>query len=334
MQKYRAGLVQELKNIIGPHLPLFGMLGYQMGWLDERGGILDKEYSGKLLRPGFCLLCCQATGGDWTVALPAAASIEIVHNFSLVHDDIEDGSSLRRHRRTLWAVWGEARAINAGDAMHILAETAMLRLSDRGVLPETVLRALAISNRACLRLCEGQDLDLVYEQRLDIKTDDYLKMISGKTAALFEAAFMLGTLLGNGSETAIRKAGVCGNYLGLAFQITDDILGVWGDVETGKSAESDLLKKKKTFPVVFGLEKTAGKDRSVLLEFFARAEPSHRDVAEVKSALESTGAREYAVAAAKKFYSLAMSELDSSGLQGDALGELKEAALTAVVRRF
>ncbi len=333
-EKYRADLARELRRVIPEDSPLFGMLGYHMGWLDEHGNAVTGEYSGKLLRPGLCLLCCEAAGGDWTAALPAAASLEIIHNFSLIHDDIEDGSLERRRRRTLWAIWGEARAINSGDAMHTLAEIAMLGLRRRGVAPEIVLEALEISNETCLRLCEGQELDLLYEKRLDITTGDYFKMIDGKTGALFQASFKIGVLLANGRRDIVEKAGVCGRKLGLAFQIKDDILGIWGGKEVGKPVDSDLMKKKKTLPVVFALERATAGDRALLLDFYAKSEICLEDAALVRKVLERVGAREYAGNLAQQYYSGALTELEALALQGVALQGLREAARLIVERQF
>lgn len=333
-EKYRSEIIRELKAILRDDSPLSRMLRYHVGWADENGKPVTKEYPGKLLRPGFCLMSCEAVGGDWRTALPAAASIELMHDFSLIHDDIEDCSPYRRHQRTLWAVWGGAMAINAGDAMHTLAEIAMLGLSERGVPPERVIEALKISNEACLRLCQGQHLDLSYEKRLDINLADYLKMIAGKTAALFECAFRLGALLGDPRRAAIDKLGACGHYLGLAFQVKDDVLGIWGGKDTGKPAESDLLKRKKTLPVVYALEQTKGSDRRYLLTYYRKEEPSNEDIVSIREVLERVGAREYSKRVGMDYYAKALQELKDSGLKGEALQGLIRGASQVVERGF
>lgn len=333
-EKYRLEIVRELKKLLEGDSPLLSMLKYHMGWVNEEGVALPQEYSGKLLRPAFCLMSCEAVGGDWRVAVPAAASIEFIHNFSLIHDDIEDCSAYRRHRRTLWSLWGEPRAINAGDTMHTIASLAMLRLNRDRVSPEHILEALTISNETCLRLCEGQHLDLSYENRLDIRVEDYMKMIAGKTAALFECSFRLGAMLGTENKTIIGKFRSCGHFLGLAFQIKDDILGIWGGEEAGKSTESDLRKKKKTLPVVYALGQAEIQDREFLMGFYQKQEPSSADILEAKQVLERAGAREYAKKVAVAYYLKALDQLDIAGLSGLALESLKQAASSVVEREF
>lgn len=330
-ERYQSKVIAELRGIIdGSSLPLYPLLGYHMGWMDEKGNPTVSEHSGKLLRPIFCLMSCETTGGEWEKALPAAAAIELIHNFSLIHDDIEDNSKERRHRPTLWAIWGQETAINAGDAMHVLGEGAMLGLLQRGVPPEKVLEAIRMLNETCLRLCEGQHLDLSYETRLDITTQDYLKMIGGKTAALLECSFGLGAYLGTDQQQIVRRFQDCGRYLGMAFQIRDDILGIWGGENiTGKSSESDLQHKKKTLPVVYALEHTDGAERAELLSLFEKEEITIKDIDGVRGVLEKAGSKDYAQTIAIKYYSLGIAELDRSGLKGETFDALKE--LTAMV---
>lgn len=334
LEKYHSDILGELKAIVAGGSPLFQLLKYHLGWTDENGVAVPGGHPGKLLRPTFCLMSCEAVGGDWRQALPAAAAIELIHNFSLIHDDIEDASTLRRGRRTLWAIWGTPLAINAGDAMHTLAGIEMLRLRRSCLPPRSILDAVTMFNEASLALCEGQHLDLSYEKRLDITPEDYLTMISGKTAALFECSFGIGALLGTGKRAVIEKFRECGRYLGLAFQIKDDILGIWGGEETGKSAESDLKEKKKTLPVVYALRKARGNDLDILTEFYGKAEPSREDIAGARKALEHAGAREYAETTADGYLSNAFEALEAPGLPGEALADLMATARMVVEREF
>ncbi|MBI4331254.1 MAG: polyprenyl synthetase family protein [Chloroflexi bacterium] len=329
--KYQSDIVRELEEVLSGGSPLFEMLRYHVGWADEEGKTVAGGYPGKLLRPSFCLMCCEAVGGDWRQALPAAASVELLHNFSLIHDDVEDCSAHRRHRRTLWNVWGEALAINAGDAMHTLAEIAMLGLTSRNVPPERVIEALRISNQTCLRLCEGQHLDLSYEKRLDITVEDYLNMIRGKTAALFECSFGLGALLGTENQAVIEDLRRCGHLLGLAFQIKDDVLGIWGGEAIGKS-DNDLLKKKKTLPVVYALEKAAGPDRTLLLDYYAKQTPDDDDAGAIRSLLRRLDAAEYSEKLGKDYYARALRELEESGVVRDARESLAKVASLVIER--
>lgn len=242
----------------------YGMMRYHLGWADE--SFAPQNYpAGKRLRPMLCLLAAREIGGDTAKALPAAAAIELLHNFSLIHDDIEDGDEIRRHRPTLWKVWGMPQAINAGDAMFAVSFMAIQRLSRRGVSAIDTLQALEIFTETCLALTEGQHLDMSFESRNDVAVNEYIRMIQGKTAALVGASVAIGALLGGASpieQKAFRKFGVSS---GLAFQIQDDILGIWGDpAVTGKAAGNDLLRAKKSFPILYtmnhptvGLEFTA-----------------------------------------------------------------------------
>jgi geranylgeranyl diphosphate synthase, type I len=230
--------------------PLRGMLAYHLGWEGPGSG---PEAQGKRVRPLLLLLCAAAAGGDWKAALPAAAAVELLHNFSLIHDDIQDQSRLRRGRETVWVQWGVPQAINAGDLMFSLAQLAMLRL-DAYHSPQVTLRAARIFQDTCIALTRGQYLDMSYETRQDLDLDDYWPMITGKTAALLAACAQLGGLIGDADPQSISAFRQYGEALGLAFQVQDDWLGIWGDsAVTGKSVDSDLVTGKKTLPVLYGL---------------------------------------------------------------------------------
>ena len=232
--------------------PFQEMLTYHMGWSGTGAG---PEATGKRIRPLLALLTCAACGSDWQPALPAAISIELIHNFSLVHDDIQDGSDLRRGRLTVWKKWGMPQAINAGDALFILAHLALNEI-DKDFPRQTVQQVYTVVNKACLALSSGQFLDISYEQMADLTSEDYWRMISGKTAALLSACAQLGAILGEADEAAQESYRSFGHYLGLAFQVQDDYLGIWGDSAlTGKSTESDLVAGKKSLPVLYGLSK-------------------------------------------------------------------------------
>ena len=224
--------------------------------------------------------------------MPAAAAIELIHNFTLIHDDIEDASHSRHGRDTVWRVWGEAQAINAGDGMFALARLALQRLRKAGVAAPLVLEVARLVDEACLALCEGQHLDLEFEGRLDVSPDDYLAMISGKTAALMAASTAVGALLGGASQNVLGALQEFGRRLGLAFQIQDDVLGIWGDpAQTGKPAGDDIVARKKSFPVVHALERGSDGDRRLLRRVYAGGEVGPEDVQEVLAVLERAGAR-------------------------------------------
>jgi len=305
--------------------PFYGMMQYHMGWVDEEFRPAN-VHGGKRIRPLLCLLSCQASGGAWRQAIPAASSIEILHNFSLVHDDIEDISSTRRGRLTVWKIWGEAQAINCGDGMFASAHLAMGRLSDRDVPHNTVVRAMQRFDESCLLLTNGQYLDMDFETRDDVRVDEYIRMITGKTAVLLSLCTELGAIIAVQDEKTIDHYAKFGKNLGLAFQVIDDILGIWGDEsKTGKSAATDIVTKKKTLPVLYGLEQS-----SALHALYRDGDPGDDFVCEVITMLDEIGAREYAASRATAYSEEALQHLEAArpvGNSGEALLQLAASLL-------
>jgi geranylgeranyl diphosphate synthase type I len=247
----------EMNNVIGSRddalAAHYGMMRYHLGWADEHFHLRPAP-SGKRLRPILCLLSCAELGGDPSQALPAAAGIELLHNFSLIHDDIEDGDEMRHHRPTLWKVWGMPLGINAGDGMFTLAFAAVQRLTQRGLNSKATLAVLAHFTQTCLTLTEGQFLDISFEARPVISIDEYMHMIQGKTAALIGASVAIGARIAGATSEQQTDMLQFGQAMGLAFQIQDDILGIWGDPEiTGKPVGSDILSRKKSLPLLHAL---------------------------------------------------------------------------------
>jgi len=337
-QRYLPLIEAELREALAlrhPQLAAFyGMMQYHLGWVNE-GFAPTKGGAGKRLRPILCLLTCQAAGGDPDQALPVAAAIELVHNFSLVHDDIEDKSPLRRGRSTIWKAWGEPQAINVGDGLFALAHLAMQRLADRGVRPRRVLAALEILDQACLALTEGQHLDLSFESRLDVDVEQYLSMIRGKTAALFSAAAQLGALVAGDDAESIARYRRFGENLGLAFQIVDDILGIWGDPRvTGKSSASDIQQRKKTLPIVRAFEEEKRIGGKGLGEIYQQETIDERVVEIALNILEDLRARHYAEEMANAYYQQALAELEATGVENEAQGDLRELVAFLVERTY
>ena len=228
------------------------MIEYQMG-LDVPYG--NTQLQGKRLRPLFVLLACDLLGVDWRNALPAAAAVELLHNFSLIHDDIQDTSDTRRGRDTIWKKWGIALAINAGDAMLNLAYLSIFNL--REIVNEREINDVLLSlENTCLLLTKGQHLDMVFEKEEFIPIESYWQMIECKTATLISACFEIGAIVGDADNEHRKTLSEIGKTIGMAFQIQDDYLGIWGDeTQTGKSIYSDLMNRKKTYPVILGLQK-------------------------------------------------------------------------------
>ena len=261
----------------------FGMMQYHMGWKDEhfdpvvattplsprraQGGKQGTTV-GKRIRPLLTLLACQAAGGEARQALPACAAVEIIHNFSLVHDDIEDRSDTRRGRRTVWSRWGEAQAINVGDGMFALAHLALHRMPDFGVPPERVAPALRLLDETCLALCQGQHLDIAFENVHDVDVDGYVRMIAGKTAALMGCAAQLGALVATTEWQTLERYRRIGLALGLAFQMQDDVLDLIGKefAEKKGGRGQDITEGKRTLMVIHTLKIASNADKGRLIQ--------------------------------------------------------------------
>ncbi len=302
VRTYREAVDSELRAVFGDlALPLYDMMRYHLGWIDEKGQTANGS-SGKALRPVLCLMACNSVSRRFEPALPVAAALELVHNFSLIHDDVQDDDRERRHKPTVWSIWGKPQAINAGTAMRILANCALSRLQGRGARPEKLLAVQQCIDASTLRLIEGQYLDIDYENRADIGLDAYLEMVSGKTASLIACSLQTGAMVGSDEPSLALRFAALGRALGLAFQIRDDILGIWGDShDTGKPAGNDIRRKKKTYPVVYGLEKGSTSQRDRLRVILGAPAVSEPQVSEVLAILEEAGARDAAQALVERF---------------------------------
>lgn len=318
-----SAIENELKHQIArldePRTRLFhDMLTYHMGWTGAGSG---PEATGKRIRPLMLLLTVAACETEWLRALPAAAAVELVHNFSLVHDDIQDNSDKRRGRTTLWRIWGMPMAINAGDALFVLSNQAIMDLSEH-YPAETVSKAATILHNTCLDLTRGQFLDMSYEERNDLGVEDYWPMVAGKTAALLSACCHIGSILGSADESKQDAYRSFGHAVGLAFQVQDDILGIWGDEAiTGKSAASDLLEGKKSLPVLHGLSK-GGK----FAERWAKGPIQPNEVEELAQMLANEGSYEYTHGMSRQMTTLALDSLREADPQGEAGEVLMELA--------
>ncbi len=298
---------------------LFNMLRYHLGWIDaEFNPCLGQ--GGKQIRPVLCLLICEACGGDWKQAVPASAAIEMVHNFSLIHDDIQDRDTTRRGRPTVWALWGEAQGINAGDTLFALAQLALLRSLERGLPATQVIAALRLLNQTCVDLTGGQHLDISFEDRSDVSSADYLIMIEGKTAALAACSCEMGGLIADAPSAQRDHLRAFGRHIGLAFQMRDDILGIWGDpAVTGKPVGADIVRRKKTLPILHGLETSLQLRRT-----FAQETLSQEDVHRATELLQETGSRAYTERLEREHHDQAVTALEKASLQGPAAEALWE----------
>lgn len=307
-----------------PTRKFYDLLAYHMGW----GDAVRRGRGGKRIRPLLSLLVCAAVGGRWRQAAPGAAALELLHNFSLVHDDIQDNSPTRRGRPTLWMKAGMPIAINAGDALFTIANQAALDLS-RAFGPVEVFAVSAILQEACLDLTKGQYLDLSHQKARALPLKAYWQMIEGKTAALIGACTHVGAVLGGADESRCDGYRKFGRLLGLAFQVQDDLLGIWGEESTtGKSAATDLVEGKLSLPVVYGLAHSS-KFASLWRRSHRRASSS----AKLRTLLEQAGARDYATQQAERLTRRAMALLRRLGPHGEPGAALYELGMQLLSRR-
>jgi geranylgeranyl diphosphate synthase type I len=263
------------------------MIRYHFGY--DRDG---RTKAGKRLRPQLLLRTALEEGGTIEHALDAAIAIEILHNYSLVHDDIEDDDRLRHGQLTVWAQFGRAHGINAGDALCALAYLALLH-DDCNAPRSRVLEMLHVLHEANLLMCEGQGIDIKFELLPSVTMDEYLEMISGKTGALFAASCQLGAIAAECGPERVRDYARLGRAYGRAFQIRDDVLGTWGASDvTGKPSGADIARRKWSFPVVWALGTSPSVDREIVATAYGRGGTLDADdVAKTIAALDRLGAR-------------------------------------------
>jgi geranylgeranyl diphosphate synthase type I len=306
--------------------PITAMIRYHFGYA---GGVASVH--GKRLRPMLLLTVAQEEGGSLEMALDAACAIEILHNYSLVHDDIEDGDRVRHGRDTVWAKWGTAHGINAGDSLCAISYLALLESDVPRPAERTVAMTRAL-HEANLAMCAGQGRDIAFEVEARVTMDEYLAMIAGKTAALFGAACEIGALAAGADAPRARAYAELGLAYGLGFQIEDDLLGTWGETAaTGKPVGADLARRKWTFPVVWALDGPPSPARDVVAERYARrgALQPH-DVGATIAALDALGVRDAGMLHAQAYFDRADAIAGAHSI--DRSGRVR-AFLAANVRR-
>jgi geranylgeranyl diphosphate synthase, type I len=301
---------------------------YHLGWRDTEGRAVRGD-GGKAVRPTIALLAAEAVGSDAAAALPGAVAIELVHDFSLLHDDVMDGDRERRHRPTVWALFGLGQAIVVGDALLALAEDLLLE----DPRPEATAAAAQLT-RATAEMIQGQAEDLAFESRPDVSLEECLEMTGRKTGALLSCAAAMGGVLGGGDDRSIQALRSYGRHLGLAFQAVDDVLGIWGDpAVTGKPAAGDLRQHKKSIPVVHALT-SGGPGAAEVRAFLSNGQPDEELVAGTVARLEEAGSRQWTLGVAGRELSAALDALAGQGLDRHAVAELEELALFVTRRNF
>ena len=333
--RYKASLaiaMQEALSQDGDPV-LYNMLRYHMGWLDIEGRP-SKATEGKAIRPVLCLFACQCTGGSWERALPAAVALELIHNFSLIHDDIQDEDRKRHGRPTLWSVWGQPKALIVGNVLRIVADKAMGGLLQEGLSYSRATSASRLLVQSYLDMIDGQYLDLSYEKCLDASVDNYSILISLKTGALIRCALQVGALIGTEDTATPPIFRRCGEFLGEAFQIRDDYLGIWGDEEvTGKAVGADIRRKKKSFPVVYTLEQARGRDKELLRTIYSKETLDGEDVDNVLCVMDKVEARRHSEKLIEERCDQALQVLAEARLTPQAWDEFNELAEFLLTRR-
>ena len=316
LDSHRDRLERALRNALPTDdTPVACAVRYVMGWEDADGE--PASATGKRLRPLLTLAVAELSGADDAdSATPVAVAIELIHNFSLVHDEIQDRDAQRHGRPTLWARFGDAQSINAGDLLFARAYASLAALP-----PELSASCLDILTEATERMIRGQWQDLEFESRLDVQPTEYLDMVAGKTGALIGAAAAVGALCAGRPLAEAHLFERWGVAAGLAFQARDDYLGIWGDSDlTGKTTTGDLLRRKKTLPVLLGL---SDPDSAAALREFLASEPTVEGIPAALAALEAAGVPRRSEQMASGYRAEADRLLSEIPLRETALAELR-----------
>jgi geranylgeranyl diphosphate synthase type I len=311
------------QHTIRTHLQDFDMLstmlGYSMGWNDTQGNP-EKSSGGKQLRPLLTLLSTRAMGGSDKNTLPLAAAIELIHTFSLIHDDVMDNSDLRRGRPSVWNIWGINQAINAGDGAYGLS-FQLLADADYSLDVRRVLKAEAMLGKACVDTVQGQMLDISFEDREMVGVTEYTTMTGLKTGPLIGLAMAGGALLAGADADTVTALDRTGRTLGIAFQIQDDILGIWGDPDkTGKANIDDLVQKKKSLPVLWALENV---QEAELHELYQEPAPLSLETTKaIYDILTANGVRSVVEDEAERHYQTVVSDIKQYYPDNEARAEM------------
>jgi geranylgeranyl diphosphate synthase, type I len=290
---------------------------YHLGWIEVDGSPAAGS-GGKALRPALALLSAQAATGSPEPGVPGAVAVELVHNFSLLHDDLMDGDVRRRHRATVWAVWGALTAILVGDAMLALAQQV---LAESGL--DTSLAAAAMLGSATQSLIRGQISDLDFERRTEVTLDECPSMAAGKTGALLGCSAAIGAVLGGASLAVVAALHTYGEQVGLAFQLVDDLLGIWGDdAVTGKPVGSDLRARKKSLPIVAAIASGTAAGRDLDRWLRTVGPDSDEQVRNAAALVDAAGGRQWASDEADRRLAAACHALNEAGIEPRAREEL------------
>ena len=333
LSRYQDVLEPALRNTISDRSSfVYDMLRYCMGWSDVAGKPCDLE-KGKSIRPSLCLFTCEALGGDVNRAVPAAVSLELIHNFSLIHDEIQDFDAIRHHRPTLWNVWGVPKALVAGNVMRVLAEKSMSYMDFEN--PSLIYHSSSIISEACLEMIEGQYMDISFEGETRINVDQYMEMISRKTGALLRSSVHLGAVIGSGNDEVGNLFRCIGAALGFMFQIRDDILGTWGESKaTGKPVGADIRRRKNTLPIIHAREAKQGMYDKEISTLYSSEYLSEDETSRVLDILDDTKAMDYCQGLVENYAFQVHNGIKAAGFSKKSDTEFKELIDFLITRNY
>lgn len=343
LTKYNEDLQLSLRGILDFYkvedLPVYDMLNYCFGWQDILGNDLKGE-TGKGLRPSLCLFAAEALGGSYNEAIRSAISLELIHNFSLIHDEIQDFDEFRHHRPTLWAVWGFEKALIAGDVLRVIADKSIEFFENNSNEEANIdfnlqSECTKLLTDACLEMIEGQYLDITFENQIDVEMSQYMNMISKKTGALIRCSLNLGALIGTKDRKVVNIFKKAGTDLGYGFQIRDDILGIWGtENSTGKPVGADIKRKKKSIPILHAINTSSDKSREVLENIFKKEELLDDDIFTVLSIMDDTKSLDYSENLANEYCDKSIEHIASAKLNTASMNDFIDLAKFLALREF
>lgn len=307
------------------------MIDHNFGWDNN----VNDQQSGKRIRPLIVMLVGSALEGNRDALITVGAAIELVHNFTLVHDDIQDQSLERRHRKTVWSIWGGAQAINAGDGIFIFGQLALTELPQFSVPATKVIDISKNLLNTTLDIAEGQIMDIEFETQASVSTTEYIEMITGKTASLIACSAKCGAIIGSNDVKIVNAYEKFGYYLGLSFQMLDDYLGIWGDENiTGKSTASDIVRRKKTLPILWGMENASKQEKKILDDVFIKDNITENDVLRVRDLLTQIGAHIHTKKMVNDYHARAQEALLSTGINNEYQSQLLSLSDFLLDRQF
>ena len=319
----------ELRGILSTREGfLYNLLRYQLGWADQHGQPEARPFTASfpsLVAPAVC----DALSGDFENSLPVAAAAELLHNFSLVHGDVQAGRVNAASRPSIWWVWGPSQAINAGDGFHALARVAVMRMLDASFPSDIVLQITEMLDRSCLTMCEGQYADLGFQDRLLVTTGEYDDMIARKTGALTGCASAGGAISAGIDSAAVAQFMDAGVKLGMAWQITRDVSDYWGDQGDGITA-SNVLNKKKSLPLIYAMEQCSLPARREIGAAYSKRVLDPSDIARIVEIMDEVEARDYCQKRSGTLVSEAMGLMDNESIPDGRMKGLQELAAMAL----